>query len=295
VKRIGVIGRTHAPDLSGVLERLRVWAEGEGIELVPEREALGGGWGGPGGTFPAGHDRVDLVLCLGGDGTLLRGARSAALAGVPVVGVNLGRLGFLTAAGHEELEEALSRILAGDGVVDRRGTLEVSVRPVGADAPGAPAIALNDVVLHRAGPPRMLPLRLAVAAHDGWERIGSFNGDGVVVATPMGSTAYGLSVGGPILAPATGCIVVAPISAHTLAFRPLVLPGEARLALECPENEAELLVTLDGRETLRCRGRDRILVRRGRLGVDLIRLPGRSYFATLKEKLSWGADGRPQA
>ena len=228
------------------------------------------------------HD-LDLLLTLGGDGTLLRGARLVAQDAVPVLGINLGHLGFLTSAAPEETEEALERVLAGQVSLDVRSVLLVTTE--GADGEGrGPYLALNDAVLHKAGGARVI--RLLVRASD--ETVGTYSADGIIISTPTGSTAYSLSAGGPIVSPAVDCMIATPICPHTLGVRPLVLPGDETVTLEVLSPTEELVLPIDGQESDRLAPGARVVVRRAPDPVWVVRFPGQTFFSTIRRKLRWG-------
>jgi NAD+ kinase len=229
---------------------------------------------------------IDLLVTLGGDGTLLRGARMVMAWEIPVLGVNLGTLGFLTSVTAEEAEEGLDRILRGEGLLDDRFTLEGCVRgPDGQDR--ARVQALNDLVLHKRGVARVVRLEMAVGPSHALDSIGSFSGDGVILSTPTGSTAYSLSAGGPVVAPWMDAMVVTPISPHTMAMRPLVLSAESILTLHAFDRAEELVLTADGQEAVPIGPDDRVVVRKGERRVHLVRFAGQTFFQTLRRKLNW--------
>lgn len=281
-KRIGVIGNPRYSDVSGALERLIDAAPNLGFDLFLAPELRAGGMAGC-DELPLDASEIDLLVTLGGDGALLGGARWAGPAGTPVLGVNLGRLGFLTAVTLEGMEEALGRVAAGDYVLDHRMALEI--RPGPAEDEGVEGLyALNDAVLHRGGLVRVVHLKVWVDD----EEVGIYRGDGVIVATPTGSTAYSLSAGGPILDPRLDAIVATPICPHTLAVRPLVLPADAQIVIQVVSSPEELILTIDGQVGSELKPGDRIVVSRAREPVRLVRLPGQSFFSLLRRKLKWG-------
>ena len=248
----------------------------------------------------AAASNADLVISLGGDGTLLRAARAVLDREVPVLGINLGNLGFLTSVAASEIEAGLRCVLRGEYQIEERRTLEAVVLPESGTPNGPPLTALNDVVVHKAGAARVARLDLWVGeterkGEDGGvgdnagQEIGSFSGDGVIVATPTGSTAYSLSAGGPIVVPELNCFLVTPILPHTLAVRPLVVPGEERITIKILDRGEPLHLTVDGREGPRLSPTDRVVAQMGQSRVRLVRLPGHSFFATLRRKLNWAA------
>ncbi len=224
---------------------------------------------------------------------------------VPILGINLGNLGFLASVAAAEVESGLRRVLRGEYEIEKRRTLEAEVRPA-RPAPAAqhqpagrvadrfPTVqrftALNDVVVHKAGAARVTRLDLWVGEGEGRQEIGSFSGDGVILATPTGSTAYSLSAGGPIVVPELNCFLVTPILPHTLAVRPLVMPGDEEITVTILDRGEPLHLTVDGREGTELRPTDRVVVRMGRSQLRLVRLPNHSFFATLRRKLNWAVN-----
>jgi NAD+ kinase len=280
-RRVGIIGQSRDPKLEEVAGALSELASHLALELYPEQD-LHDLVDGAGEFVPG---RIDLMISLGGDGTLLRGARLVAPHHTPVLGVNLGHLGFLTSVGPEEMEAALGAIMAGDYWLDTRFTLRAQV--IAADGSmSTDHMALNDAVLHKGGFARVI--RLAVFVGEDREEVGEYTADGIILATPTGSTAYSLSAGGAIVAPSMECLLATPISPHTLAVRPLVLPAETRIEVEIREPSAEVVLTLDGQEGEALVNGDRLLVSRGNATVPLVRFHGQSFFSTLRRKLHWG-------
>jgi NAD+ kinase len=278
--RIGVVGHRGYDGLADVLRRLSELAGRLDVRLAlePELQAIAGE-----------HDvlddtsGIDALLSLGGDGTLLRGARSLDGRPVPILGINLGRLGFLTSCGVDDLEVAVERLASGDFQAERRMTLDVAAL----DASGVERMrwfALNDVVLHKGGFARMVSLDVAANG----ESIASYSADGIVIATPTGSTAYNLSAGGPIVYPTVESILLTPISPHTMSVRPLVLPPSAAVTLRAHDGPEELLVTVDGQVgTTFARG-ETLVVSRSDRAVQIVRFPGATFFARMRLKLGWG-------
>ena len=278
--RVGVVGHQGYGGLAEVLATLRRLAPALELQLSYEDSLLP--VAGNGAERIAPQD-VDAMLTLGGDGTLLRAARLVDERAVPVLGVNLGRLGFLTCCPASQLEEALRRLASRDYVVENRMTLDARVT----DAAGGDRQqwrALNDVVLHKGGFARVVAVRVEA---DG-ETIGQFSADGVVIATPTGSTAYNLSAGGPVVVPTLETILLTPVSAHTLALRPLVLPATSQVTLRATDGPDELLVTVDGQVGCTFSAGESLVVRRSHAPVQIVRFPEQSFFSTMREKLHWG-------
>lgn len=286
LKRIGVVGRRSTDGLMPVLRRVEAFARSRDIELLYAKDTVGHA---PEGArvLDLDRERVDLILALGGDGTLLRASRMAAGRDVPVLGVNLGHLGFLTAASEDDLEPSLERLTTGDFVLDRRFTLKATVVSEAGESVGRSFLALNDFVLHKAGVARVTRLDLSVGRGAHVDDIGSFSADGVILATPTGSTAYSMSAGGPIVVPSVECIAVTAICPHTLAVRPLVVPVDARIRVRAVDRPEDLVLTMDGQDAEVLRGGDSVVVERGEVEIPLIRFPGQSFFDTMRRKLNW--------
>jgi len=226
--------------------------------------------------------KLDIIVSLGGDGTLLRGARLACLRGIPILGINLGRVGFLAAAGPETALDTLRRVVRGEYTIESR--LALSARVGGA---AEECLAVNDVVIHKGGIARLIRISVAV---DGQE-VGVYTADGIIVATPTGSTAYSMSAGGPIVVPGVDALVITAICPHTLAVRPLVVSASSILTLRAldpvPAPE-ELMVSIDGQVAARLAPRQEVTVVRASRPVLLARAGTESFFVRLREKLQWG-------
>jgi NAD+ kinase len=284
-RRIGLVGKVGQPGVNSALERLeRVFAK-HGAELVFQEMLV------PGKPPDREEERrlndgVDLLITLGGDGTLLWGARLVAEQDVPVLGINLGHMGFLTSISQGGIEEALERLLKGDYAIDTRSTLDA--RLVGErGSVHARYLALNDFVIHKRGMARVTRLELLVGEGEAREEIGGFSGDGVVISTPTGSTAYSLSAGGPIVAPGMGCMIVTPICPHTLSVRPMVISAEETLTVLPLDRAGKLVLTVDGQEKAELSTGESVVVRKAGARVKLVRVPGQTFFSTLRQKLNW--------
>jgi NAD+ kinase len=283
-RRLALVGQTGHSGLSAVLNRLRPVFEEQGVEVVVQERLHPGDPLGPEMKKTL-EEGVDLLLTLGGDGTLLWGARLVAELGVPVLGINLGHMGFLTSVTLDGMEAALEKLFAGDYVLDSRSTLEAEVE-AGDGSVRDRYLAMNDFVIHKGGMARVARLSLTIG-EDVQDEIGRFSGDGVVVATPTGSTAYSLSAGGPIVAPAMGCILVTPICPHTLAVRPLVIHAQETVRVEAVGKDSSLVLTVDGQAGTDLRTGETVVIRQAAARVHLIRFPGQSFFSTLRKKLNW--------
>jgi NAD+ kinase len=249
--------------------------EGDDVSTVPEPElALG----------------ADLVVAVGGDGTMLHAARVAALADVPVLGVNRGRLGFLADVGPEKMLESVDDALAGRCHADRRMLLTAQVR---AGERTVDALGLNDVVVTKRETGRTVDVRTWVNG----AYVNTHGGDGFIVATPTGSTAYALSCGGPIVHPSLDAIVLVPVSPHTLSDRPIVVPAGSVIEIELSDRfDARAQVACDGHVLCDLEPGARLRIERARVSATLLHPPGHDYYRILRSKLHWGRgtrDGQP--
>jgi NAD+ kinase len=277
---VGVVGNPRYAGFAAILPGMAARAERLGITLFSE-PGLEPFW--PAHLAPIGSAQLDALVTMGGDGTLLRGARLLKGVPVPVLGVNLGRVGFLTAAGKDEAEHALERLAAGDYLIERRHTLQATIVASRGEVSPLPA-ALNDVTIHKGGVARLIRLNVRVNGED----VGNYSADGLIVATPTGSTAYSLSAGGPIIVPDVEALVITPIAAHTLAVRPLVIPATATISVRPIRPWAEdLLVSVDGQQAMMLGADDQVELRRGDSPVLLVRFRT-DYFARMRASLRWG-------
>ncbi|MCC7053684.1 MAG: NAD(+)/NADH kinase [Gemmatimonadaceae bacterium] len=279
--RLGVIGHRGYEGLQDVLAELQRLSPPLGLSLFVERGLVDD----PRDAAPLTEETpLDLLLTMGGDGTFLRGARFLRGRQIPIAGLNLGRLGFLTSGSREHLERSLRCIAAAGYVVERRMALEAHVTDAGGRVHYGWR-AVNDVVLHKGGFARVLQLRATV---DG-EEVARYSADGVIAATPTGSTAYSLSAGGPVIVPTVESILLTPVSPHTLAMRPVVLPPTAKLTLEVLREATELLITVDGQVGATFGAGETLHVQRSADPVLIARLDDASFFFTrLRDKLGWG-------
>jgi NAD+ kinase len=278
IKRAGIVVKPHAPNIEKVLRSVMRYLEEKRIgcllEDVAARKLLQKG-GVPREELPG---KVDVVIVLGGDGTLLSIAHLAAQKGIPVLGVNLGRLGFLTEVPTDEVFVTLDAFLEGDeDIVSPRLLLQVECRE-------KKYYCLNDVVVNKGALARMIQLAIWI---DGKE-IAALKADGLIVATPTGSTAYSLSAGGPIVQPYIPAIVLAPICPHTLSFRPMVVSSASTVRMQLLTAGEEVYLTLDGQRGVLLGKNDVVDIRRAGIELRLISSPKRNYFDLLKEKLGWG-------
>lgn len=282
---VGVVGNPSYHDLRSLLARLAAAAPRLGFTLFTE-ERLVEYWPGPKPEVFTPADHLACLLTFGGDGTLLRGARLLDGAPTPILGINVGRVGFLATASAQNLDWVLDAAARGAYTIEPRLTLAATVLDEKSGQRPQP-ISLNDVVVHKGGVARVLRFRVLV---DG-EEVGAYSADGIIVASPTGSTAYSLSAGGPIVAHGVDAIVVTAICPHTLAVRPLVLPSQSTVTIEpIPpwSDTEEIVLSLDGQLGSTLQAGHRVQVRRAERPVLLGRLGPEGFFARLRRKLNWG-------
>lgn len=281
-RRVGVVAKGASQEALRTAAELDEWLERRGVEAVLDEAILRFCGDPPGRPAFTSDTPADLVVVLGGDGTLLSVARSLRRP-VPILGVNMGSLGFLTEIPRTELYPELVRVLAGQFTLEERSLLRVELRR--ADG-GETAVfrVLNDAVIGKSALARIIELTLTVDGNP----VGDFRADGLIVSTPTGSTAYNLSAGGPILYPQLPVTVITPICPHTLSMRPLVVPDTSLLEVTLQTQREEVYLTLDGQEGTPLSDRDRVLIHRGRDVVHLVKVAGRSFYESLRDKLRWG-------
>lgn len=281
--KIGVVGNPTYPDLGSILATLAAAGERYGITFFAEDNVIPL-WPGNRPASLSSAPQLDYLLTLGGDGTLLRAARILDGNATPILGVNLGRVGFLTTISADMLEWALDALARKAHDTEPRLMLYSSIVSKGGKARPEP-VALNDVVVHKGGVARVVRLKVSV---DG-DEVAQYSADGIIVSTPTGSTAYSMSAGGPIVVPGVDAIVVTAICPHTLAVRPLVLPANANVTIQpMPPWSDDVLVSYDGQVGTTIQQGERLEVRRAEKPALLVRLGPESYFKRLRKKLHWG-------
>lgn len=281
---VGVVGNPNYPDLGAFLATLQQKASALGLALYSD-ERIQTLWPAAPRTIGDANGSLDCLITLGGDGTLLRGARLLNGADTPILGINLGRVGFLTTAAPDTLEWALDSIVRRAYTTEPRLALQTTIAGRGGKGGKVEPLVLNDVVVHKGGVARVVRLRVAV---DG-DEVAQYSADGIIVSTPTGSTAYSMSAGGPIVVPTVDAIVVTAICPHTLAVRPLVLPATALVTIQpIPPWSDEVLVSFDGQVGQPIQPGERLEVRRAARPILLIRLGPESFFKRLRKKLHWG-------
>ncbi len=278
-RRIGLAVKLSNGEAVALARQVAVELRRRGVVAVVEEEAAAAvGWevGPPRARLGA---EVDLVLVLGGDGTFLSVTRGCP-AGIPVCGINLGTLGFLTEHAPARTLELLDAIVAGTVTIEERDRLEVRV----GDGEEPRYLVLNDVTINKAALARIVSICVEV---DG-EFLSRYRADGLILATPTGSTAYNLSAGGPIVHPALGALLITPICPHDLANRPLAVPLACTVVAWVQPSADEVYVTLDGQVGLRLPPARKVTVRRSKQPLSLVRDRRSSFFSILHQKLKWG-------
>lgn len=283
MKRVGIVVKPGASEARGVVMELLAWLAARGLGAVLDKETAALV---PAATAPSTGkaelpSQVDLVVVLGGDGTLLSMARAVGDLGVPLLGVNLGGLGFLTATTLDEMLPALEAVLAGRMAVDER--MMLTVRVIRGGQRLCEYGALNDVVITKSAMSRIIDLAVSIEG----QHATAYRADGLIISTPTGSTAYGLSAGGPILFPTMDALVLTPICSHTLTNRPIVIPGSLRVEVTLLADQ-EVMATMDGQVGVNLKVRDTVEVVKATARIRLVRFPQTGFFSVLRTKLKWG-------
>lgn len=283
IRTVGIISKPRKEDLVGVVPPLLDWLCKQGVEVRYDREtaeSIGADGACLREEIPA---KVDLLVVLGGDGTLLHAARLLHARDIPVLAINLGGLGFLTSFPLAELYPALELALSGKHRTSERNLLQAEVVRGGRVVERH--VALNDAVVNKAALARILDFDL----HLDGSYACSYKADGIIFSTPTGSTAYSLSAGGPILYPVVEALVITPICPHALTNRPLVIPDTVKIELVLREGEEPAYLTIDGQVGLKLERDDHVVVTKAKTKLRLVLSTEHSYFEILRSKLKWGA------
>lgn len=287
MKSIGIVANPKKPKVEKIIEQMILWAEKNKIDcylsdelkdLVEEKEKLL-----PLSSLPK---ESEVLISLGGDGTMLKTARTVGQGSNPILGINLGSLGFITETTTNDLEKTLNRLLKKEFQLEKRMVLKAKI-----DLMDQPYVfALNDVVLDKGGVARLIQMHL----YDKDEFVCSYSADGLIISTPTGSTAYSLASGGPIINPKINAIIVSPICPHTLASRPIIFSekGDLKIVVECDQRDA--LLTIDGQIAKTLKSGTSVLVSKAEHTVNLIKFPESSFYSVLRKKLHWGARPRTE-
>lgn len=284
IKRLGIISFKRTPETVRALSRIFDWSKKINVPAVFFPNL-------PDGPFKGARttrhektllDNCDALISVGGDGTLLAAAHVSKFTRKPIVGVNLGSLGFLTDIVLDDIENALGKITSGQYTVTRRMVLEATL--IRSQRIVKAFHAINDIFINRINKPKLT----SVSAWYGKDFITDFQADGIIIATPGGSTAYSLSAGGPIVGPDVNAFLITPICPHSLTERPLILPARRLIRLVINSKNPDLLLSSDGLDAVTLRSGDEIVVSRSVSSIRLIQLSRRSYFELLRRKLDWG-------
>ncbi|MFO0705487.1 MAG: NAD(+)/NADH kinase [Nitrospira sp.] len=281
-KCIGILTKPKFPEVKPTLQNVVSWLRSKniGVLLDTTSAALLGEIGGIQKTQLA--SQADVLLVLGGDGTMLNAARLAGERGIPILGVNMGGLGFLTEVRLDHLYPSLERVFANEFVLDERLMLKTHVHRHGETV--AQGVVLNDVVVSKGTLARMIELRISIQG----QFVTNLRGDGLIISTPTGSTAYSLSAGGPIIEPAVQALMLTPICPHTLTHRPLIVPASAELEVVLTSKDDGAMATLDGQVGVALAHGDSVEISVSENRTRLIRFPETRYYNVLREKLKWG-------
>ena len=282
IKKIGIIANVEKEKAVEYTSRLREWILERELEVFLEEEIAGKLGESAGLERRELASSVDLIVVFGGDGTLLRAARSVRKSDVPILGINLGAFGFLTEVNLNEMFSVMEVILAGDYQAEKRMMLDVVINR-GQECVGEGTV-LNDIVINRGSLSRIIELKTVV---DG-RYLTTFKADGLIISTPTGSTAYSLSAGGPIVFPELNTVIITPICPHTLTNRPVIIPESVTVKVVLWTKEMGATLTLDGQVSFTLESGDVIIIKKSRYFTSIIVSPDRDYLEILRTKLGWG-------
>lgn len=282
MNKIGIIAKPHSAAAKNILKKLVPWLKEREKEVFLDKDTSPLIGESSSCTRPEIPKMVDMIIVMGGDGTFLSVARLVNDNDVPLFGVNVGGLGFLTEVTREEFFPTLERIFAGDFIIDERLKLITKVYRRGEKI--AEYTAVNDIVINKGAMARIIDLEAFV---DG-KRVTTYKADGLIVSTPTGSTAYSLAAEGPILYPTIRALILNPICPHTLTDRPLVVPDNAKIEITLISKNEDVYLTIDGQVGFDLQYQDRLLVTKSNKRVKMILSPEKNYFEVLRKKLKWG-------
>ena len=281
-KSIGILTKPKFPEVKGTLRDVVAWLRARNINVIlgeTSATLLGELDGYQDAQL---SNKADVLLVLGGDGTMLNAARLAAERSIPILGVNMGGLGFLTEVRLENLYPSLERVFANDYVLDERLMLRTHIHRDGETI--AQGVVLNDVVISKGTLARMIELRIEIEGRF----VTNLRSDGLIVSSPTGSTAYSLSAGGPSIDPAVQSLSLTPVCPHTLTHRPLIVPGKDKIDLTLTSKDDGAMATLDGQVGVPITQGDTVTIQTSENRTRLIRFPESNYYDVLREKLKWG-------
>ncbi len=277
IKSVSIVVKPNHAEALATADELSAWLKSKGIKQIGEPCSAA--------SAQNGHKKplnADLIVVLGGDGTMISTARMIGQGEVCVLGINYGSLGYLTDFRIEEMFPALEAIIEGNFETDHRVMLEAELLREGKrEAAGR---VLNDVVINKAALARIIEIDV----HLNGLFVNSFRADGLIIATPTGSTAYNLSAGGPIIYPSMNAVVITPICPFTLTNRPIVIPDDAEIELSLKDETEGVILTFDGQTGHRMKARDKVIIRKSETTFNLVQPANRNYFDVLRDKLKWG-------
>ncbi len=275
IKKIGFVARPATEGISDIMRKIIDWAEKRKLEIYYDIEAgkILGIQGEKRENLP---EKSDLIVAFGGDGTILSIAPECAMAGKPVMGINVGTLGFLAEFGKDEAISSLERIVAGDILISKRSMLEINYKE-------STFLALNETSISKAFPTRLIELSVYVNNI----LLASVRGDGLIFSTATGSTAYSLSAGGPILDPSLESIIITPICPHTLSVRPIVIPSSSLIKVESEDMEDDIHVIIDGKFRTKMEGSSPLLIKKSLYNLLLVSSFKKNFYELLRDKLRW--------
>ena len=280
IKFVGVVVKPDFDEAWATATELAAWLEKRGIKTFTEKNNDDSGIETVSPEFF--KDKADLIVVLGGDGTMISTARLTGSRAIPVLGINYGSLGYLTDFRIEEMFDALAAILGGDCEIDSRVMLDVTHRRAAETL--STGRVLNDVVISRAVLAKIIEVEITLDNL----YVNSFRADGMIVATPTGSTAYSLSAGGPIVYPSMNAVVLTPVCPFTLTNRPIVVPDTAEIKVKLKSRSEGVTMTLDGQVGYQMQPDDYVIIRKSATSFNLAQPPNRNYFDVLRNKLKWG-------
>jgi len=280
ISRLGVIVKPQSPLAAEALRKVHRWGKSHGVEILMDKVCARILKQKKGLEHRALFKAIDALVVLGGDGTLLGAAREATSHSIPLLGVNLGSLGFMTEVAIDDIENALTELSRGSYVIEERMMLDLIIN----NRRTRKEVAMNEVVFSRKSMAKMIELSVSINR----QHVTRYKADGLIISTPTGSTAYALSSGGPILYPTLDAILICPICPHTLTNRPIVIPGGDIIEIEITKGQEEVVATLDGQICIDVNQFDHLTLSRSSRTTRIIKVPERSHFDTLRDKLGWG-------
>lgn len=282
IKQVGIITKKNKPEAIDACRSLSKWLQSQGLEVILEDHLLKKVKGDWQPISKAHLSKVGLVVVLGGDGTLLSAARLIRNGNVPILGVNLGGLGFLTAFSLNELFPVLGKILSGKFETEKRMMLTSTI--IRKNKTLAEYSVLNDVVITKAAIARIIDLETSINQH----YLTTFKADGLIISTPTGSTAYSMAAGGPIVFPSLQAIILTPICSHTLTNRPILVPDSAGINVTIRSKKEGIFLSFDGQVGQSLKGGDLVKIKKSEHFLNMIKSPFKDYFEVLRTKLRWG-------